>query len=218
MMNKTFDESLLDTAKISMSMLDPEDIIDTTSEEFEQLRREQQGCHNELTNREDFPFNIASLTIETIEGQNKYDNIEGKIKDVYIKGKEHSLIYNSDICLLSLEKGEPTMYAVEYNPQKIIFYPTPDKIYNINIRYYDTKNVINSKGEADYVITTGSTLKMPSSVQHLYWDALEYYLLACHIKKLSNPRYEPTIKIANDRWNLFKKAAKAVDSDTYLVI
>lgn len=59
---------------------------------------------------------------------------------------------------------------------------------------------------------------MPKFVQHLYWDALEYYLLACHIKKLSNPRYEPTMKIANDRWNLFKKAAGAVNCDTYLVI
>lgn len=217
-MNKTFDESLLDTAKISMSMLDPEDIIDTSSEEFEQLRREQQGCHNELTNREDFPFNIKNSTIETIEGQNKYDSVEGKIKDLYIIGDEYNLTYNSDICLLSLKQGKPTMYAVEYNPQKIVFYPTPDKIYNINIRYYDTKNVINSDGEASYIITTGATLNMPKSVQHLYWDALEYYLLACHIKKLSNPRYEPTMKIANDRWNLFKKAAKTVDSDTYFVI
>lgn len=217
-MTKTFDESLLDTAKISMSMLDPEDIIDTTSEEFEQLRREQQGCHNELTNREDFPFNITSLTIKTRDGQHIYNSVDGKIKDAYIEGKDYKLVYNSEIHLLSLKKGEPTMYAVEYNPQTIIFYPTPDKTYNINIRYYDTKNVINSKGEADYVITTGSTLKMPKFVQHLYWDALEYYLLASHIKKRSNPRYEPTMKIANDRWNLFKKAAGAVNCDTYLVI
>lgn len=217
-MAKTFDESLLDTAKISMSMLDPEDIIDPSSEEFEQLRREQQGCHNELTNREDFPFNIANSIIATIEGQNKYDNVEGKIKDIHIEGEEYNLKYNPNIKYLSSQTGRPTMFTVEYNPQKIIFYPSPDKVCNINIRYYDTKNVINSNGEADYIITTGSTLKMPQNVQHLYWDALEYYLLACHIKKLSNPRYEPTIKIANDRWNLFKKAAKTVDSDTYFVI
>ncbi len=217
-MTKTFDESLLDTAKISMSMLDPEDIIDTSSEEFEQLRREQQGCHNELTNREDFPFNITNSIIATIEGQNIYDNVEGKIKDIHIEGEEYNLKYNPNIKYLSSQTGRPTMFTVEYNSQKIIFYPSPDKVYNINIRYYDTKNVINSNGEADYIITTGSTLKMPQNVQHLYWDALEYYLLACHIKKLSNPRYEPTIKIANDRWNLFKKAAKTVDSDTYFVI
>lgn len=99
--------------------------------------------------------------------------------------------------------------VIEYEPGKCLEYENS---------YYDTKNVINSKGEADYVITTGSTLKMPKFVQHLYWDALEYYLLACHIKKLSNPRYEPTMKIANDRWNLFKKAAGAVNCDTYLVI
>ena len=45
-MGKTFDQSLIDTATISMSMIDPEDMQDTSSEEFASLRRIQQGCHS----------------------------------------------------------------------------------------------------------------------------------------------------------------------------
>ena len=33
-MGKTFDQSLIDTAVISMSMIDPDDMADTSSEEF----------------------------------------------------------------------------------------------------------------------------------------------------------------------------------------
>lgn len=63
----------------------------------------------------------------------------------------------------------------------------------MNIRYYDTKNVINSKGKTDYVILIVSTLKMPKFIQHLL-QYLEIYLLACHIKKLLNLCYEATIE------------------------
>ena len=65
-MGKTFDQSLIDTAVISMSMIDPDDMADTSSEEFISLRRIQQGCHSELSNREDFPFNKSKYLILTI--------------------------------------------------------------------------------------------------------------------------------------------------------
>ena len=45
-MGKTFDQSLIDTATISMSMIDPEDMQDTSSEEFASLRRIQQQLHH----------------------------------------------------------------------------------------------------------------------------------------------------------------------------
>ena len=68
-MAKTFDQSLIDTARISMSMLDIDDISDTSSEEFESLRREQQGCHNELTHREEFPFGTYTKTLKTTQNK-----------------------------------------------------------------------------------------------------------------------------------------------------
>ena len=64
-MGKTFDQSLIDTATISMSMIDPEDMMDTSSEEFLSLRRIQQGCHSELCNRTDFPCKKADKVIKT---------------------------------------------------------------------------------------------------------------------------------------------------------
>lgn len=138
-MGKTFDQSLIDTANIPMSMIDPEDMMDTSSEEFVSMRRVQQGCHSELTNREDFPFE-------------------------------------------------------------------------------DRKNVIDTDGKASYTITIGSTLQMPERVQHLYFDALEYRVLYENTRKQSNPRWQPTLQLFNEKWQVFLRASRESNSDTYFII
>lgn len=140
-MGKTFDQSLIDTAVISMSMIDPEDMADTTSEEFISMRRIQQGCHNELSNREDFPFNKFTKTIQTSKGQNAYSLPDGKVKDVRLSNNNNinKLNYDADISLLSNSTGVPDRYTVTYNPNKLKFYPTPDKSYNINVLYLNKK-------------------------------------------------------------------------------
>lgn len=212
-MGKTFDQSLIDTANIPMSMIDPEDMADTSSEEFISLRRVQQGAHNELTNRVDFPFNRATKIIKTIPKQNTYSMVEGTILDAYIQG-DLELEYNEDILMLDEVKGKPTKYCLTYNPNKIVLYPTPDKAYNIKIVYNNTKNVVYEDETTGYEIKVGSTLKMLERVQHLYFDALEYYVLSENMRKQSNPRWQPTIAIFEEKWKIFLRACQGSDYKT----
>lgn len=218
-MGKTFDQSLIDTAVISMSMIDPEDMQDTSSEEFISLRRIQQGCHSELSNREDFPFNKYTKTIQTVADQKEYATPSGTIKSIWVQGNTKTMTYDPNIHLLAERKGNPTTYGIMNNPETLVFYPTPDKVYNVDITYNDTKNVINSvTGKESFDITIGSTLKMPERVQHLYFDALEYRVLFEYMRKQSNPRWQPTEQLFNEKWKVFLRSCKSTDTETYFSI
>ena len=215
-MGKTFDQSLIDTATIPMSMIDPEDMEDTTSEEFKSMRRVQQGCHTELTNREDFPFNKYTKTIQLSKGQSSYSLPEGRIVKVKISNGSNinELPYKEDISLLGGAVSMPDRFTVTYNPNKIKFYPTPDKSYNVSIDYVSTKNVLLTDNSYSYNIQIGSTLKMPEQFQHLYFDALEYYVLATNMRKQSNPRWQPTLDIFEKKWQTFLRGCTTVESET----
>lgn len=219
-MGKTFDKSLIDTATIPMSMIDPEDMQDTTSEEFISMRRVQQGCHTELTNREDFPFNKYTKTVQLSKNQALYSLPEGRILEVKINvGNDiNKLLYAQNIDLFGTATGTPNLYSVKYNPTKLKLFPVPDKTYNISIDYNSTKNVILTNGDYSYTIEIGSTLRMPEQFQHLYFDALEYYVLATNMRKQSNPRWQPTLEIFRQRWNAFLRGSKPIDSESYFVI
>lgn len=217
-MGKTFDQSLIDTANIPMSMIDPEDMQDTSSEEFIGLRRVQQGCHTELCNREDYPFNSSVETIKTIIGEKEYIAPDGVIKSIWLKGASKPLKYNSNIEFLGDTSGNVSVYGIKYNPERIIFYPTPNKIDTFDIIYNDTKNVIDTQGNLGYEIKVGSTLKMPERIQHLYFDALEYRVLFEHMRKQSNPRWQPTEQLFNEKWKVFLKNCKPTDTETYFTI
>ena len=219
-MGKTFDQSLIDTANIPMSMIDPEDMADTTSEEFVSMRRVQQGCHSELTNREDFPFNKFSKTIQTSKGQDAYSLPDGRVIKVKIANNNsvNQLLYSDDITILGNQKGCPEMFSVTYNPTRLRLYPIPDKNYNVSVDYNSTKNVILTDNTYSYTISVGSTLRMPEQFQHLYFDALEYYVLATNMRKQSNPRWQPTLEIFKQKWNIFLRGCKAVDTETVFTI
>lgn len=219
-MGKTFDQSLIDTATIPMSMIDPEDMADTSSEEFTSLRRVQQGCHTELTNREDYPFNRYTKNIQTSKGQATYSMPDGMVLEVRLKNNNSvtKLPYASDVELLGDNKGTPDRYTVKFNPMKIKFYPIPDKILSVQIDYNSTKNVILANGDYSYNIEIGSYLRMPEQYQHLYFDALEYYVLACNMRKQSNPRWQPTLQIFEKRWDVFLRGTRTQDSETIFTI
>jgi hypothetical protein len=59
---------------------------------------------------------------------------------------------------------------------------------------------------------------MPEQYQHLYFDALEYYVIAENVRKVSNARYEPTLAIFNDKWKIFLRGCQAVESETIFTI
>lgn len=216
-MGKTFDQSLIDTAVISMSMIDPEDIADTSSEEFISLRRIQQGCHSELCNRKDFPFKEHNKTIKTKVGQSEYANPGGTIVSLWVKGNTKKMTYDKNIRLLREANGNPTTYGVNSN-DKIVLYPTPDKVYEVDITYNSTKNVIDTDGNYSYTITVGSTLDIPERVQHLYFDALEYRVLFEYMRKVTNPRLDETEQLFESKWQAFLDASRTVDSETYFMI
>lgn len=215
-MAKTFDQSLIDTAQISMSMLDVDDIADTTSEEFASLRREQQGCHNELTHRDDFPFGFYVKRLSIQADKNSYGLPTGQVKEVWLNGKQ--LTYIDNYLEFDDKEGKPKYYAVSENPEKLILYPTPTEGGYIQIKYYDDRFVEDINGDYQWEISIGSTLRMPENVQHLYFDALEYFLLADHIKKVTNARWQPTMQIAQARWKVFLNGAKKTDNETYFRI
>jgi len=219
-MGKTFDQSLIDTANIPMSMIDPEDMADTSSEEFVSMRRVQQGCHSELSNREDFPFNNYTKTIQLSKGQNTFSMPEGKIVQIRLSNGNsiYELKYNPDLSMLEDKTGKPEMYTISYNPNKVKFYPAPDKNYTVSIDYISTKNVILTNGQYAYEIEKGSTLRMPEQFQHLYFDALEYYVLYENMRKVSNSRWQPTYEIFKQKWATFLRGTKAVDFETVFTI
>lgn len=219
-MGKTFDQSLIDTANINMSMIDPDDMQDTNSEEFKSMRRIQQGCHNELTNKEEFPFNKYKKIIQTQKKQALYSMPEGLIKKVTISSGNQitQLKYDDNFEMYGDSVGKPELFTVTNNPYKLKLYPVPDKTYTVQIEYISTKNVILSDGSYSYDIAVNSTLRMPEQYQHLYFDALEYYVLAVNMRKVSNPRYEPTLAIFRERWNTFIKSTKPVDAETIFTI
>jgi hypothetical protein len=219
-MGKTFDQSLIDTANIPMSMIDPEDMEDNTSEEFISMRRVQQGCHSELSNREDFPFNKFTKTIQTSKGQSTYSLPEGRIVKVRIANGNsiYELKYDADISMKTESSSMPELFTVTYNPNKIKLYPIPDKNYNISIDYISTKNVLLTDNTNSYIIEVGSTLRMPEQFQHLYFDALEYYVLATNMRKQSNPRWQPTLEIFREKWKIFLNGCRTVESETRFTI
>lgn len=218
-MGKTFDQSLIDTANIPMSMIDPEDMEDKTSEEFISLRRVQQGCHQELSNREDFPFNKFTKTIQTSKNLQTYSLPEGRVIKVKLFNNGVSTLkYDNNLDMYSDIKGTPYKFEVVYNPNKIKFYPTPDKSLKIQVDYINTKNVILPDDTYSYIIENNSTLRMPEQYQHLYFDALEYYVLAENMRKVSNARYEPTLAIFQEKWKIFLRGCQAVESETIFTI
>lgn len=219
-MGKTFDQSLIDTAVISMSMIDPEDMEDTTSEDFISLRRIQQGCHSELSNREDFPFNKYTKNIQLTKNTQAYNLPDGRITQVRLSNGNniYELEHYPDMALLNESNGMPDRYSISYNPNKIKFYPIPDNTYNVAIDYNSTKNVILEDGTLSYIIEVNSTLKMPEQFQHLYFDALEYFILYEYMRKVSNPRFEPTYRIFQEKWSTFLRGCKPVDSETRFMI
>lgn len=217
-MGKTFDQSLIDTATIPMSMIDPEDMQDNTSEEFTSLRRIQQGAHNELSNREDFPFNILTKTLSTKYGQNAYPIVDGRIKRIISQDDNSELEYVEDFLDFGNQEGKPQYYTMTENPEKLKLYPTPNGLYTLDIEFYNTKNVIPQGGGSSYIITNGSTLRMPERFQHLYFDALEYYVLYQYMRKASNPRFEPTYRIFTEKWQTFLRGSKTVESETRFTI
>lgn len=215
-MGKTFDQSLIDTANIPMSMIDPEDMADKTSEEFISMRRVQQGCHSELTNREDFPFSTYTKTLKTSKGQNIYPMVDGRVKDVYCNNSK--LQFVSDFRSLgSSDNGVPRYFTIQSNPEKIKVFPAPDTGYNLEIEYISTKNVILKDDSYSYTIENDSTLRMPERVQHLYFDALEYYVLATNMRKQSNPRWQPTLEIFREKWRIFLRGCNSYDKKARIV-
>ena len=215
-MGKTFDQSLIDTATISMSMIDPEDMQDTSSEEFASLRRIQQGCHSELCNRADFPYKKKDKTFTTQADISNYEAPEGTIIELWVNGNTKKMTYDPNIRLLREAKGNPTTYG--FKSDELVLYPTPDKEYEIDVTYNNTKNVIDTLGNLSYIITIGSTLDMDDDVQHLYFDALEYRVLYEYMRKVSNPRLEVTLSLFNEKWQTFLNASSVVDSETYFAI
>ena len=112
-MGKTFDQSLIDTATISMSMIDPEDMQDTSSEEFASLRRIQQGCHSELCNRADFPCKKADKTFKTSANKSDYALPSGTIQSIWVKGNTKKMTYDPNIKLLRPTNGNPTTWGIK---------------------------------------------------------------------------------------------------------
>ena len=219
-MGKTFDQSLIDTATISMSMIDPEDMQDTSSEEFASLRRIQQGCHSELCNRSDFPCKKADKTFKTSANKSDYALPSGTIQYIWVKGNTKKMTYDPNIKLLRPTNGNPTTWGIK-DSKTMTFYPIPDKTYEVTVTYNSTKNILDKDGLESYTITVGSTLNnkfVSDDLQHLYFDALEYRVLYEYMRKVSNPRLSETEDLFNDKWQAFLNASRVVDTETYFAI
>lgn len=95
-------------------------------------------------------------------------------KGVTIKG--FTLEYDNKIPFYDCEqKGMPQKYYID-NKDNIIFYPLPDKEYNVKLETYNTLPVIDDNNNLkSYFSSATDTINIPERLEDLFIDCLTYF-------------------------------------------
>lgn len=218
-MAKTFQEIQTDIAYIFRSTVDPDDMTDTSSEEYLNLASSCYTVAMRLLNQYTFDFCVEKEKFVTTPNVSTYDGVEGQIIDngLLLTGNSQPLELDVNGDLLTEAKGTPQKFWFD-REEKIVLYPTPDKEYNITVKYKDMKYFLGADGVPILEPTPTSTLRMPERLQPAFIDWLKYETLVNYIKNLTKPRYQPLIDEANKLRLAFLKLANSYSEPARMVL
>lgn len=159
------------------SMFDAE--IESEDEFESSLLSSIQKAMTELWCAYPYPFRYKTHDIATISGVSSYDMPDGNIikktignvQKYSVKLKNHYLEYLSDLSVVDDSSSIPEYFYIQND--KIIFFPVPDDIYNIEIDYItlcigkdeNGNNIFNLKKGSDYI-------NIPPKYEALFTNAL----------------------------------------------
>lgn len=182
------------------------------SEDSLSAKAELNSALRYLINREDFPFRAKEQPIMAISGISNYNPPIGQIASIYNTDTRETLLFVGDGSKYDkTATGEPSAYWIDYNNpnSKIRLYPIPDKTYNFNIVYNQFKPVKDTDGTLKFEFTKEDDfINMPSTLEFLFMDCLVLMTMAQNNKDEQDENYRPTLNEFEERWRVFKKAAK----------
>lgn len=85
------------------------------------------------------------------------------------------IIFDREIPFYDMQTGAPERYFIN-NQDKIIFYPTPDKKYNLTLETYSTMPVVDKDNTSKSTFTEQTdTINIPERLEGLFIDCLNYF-------------------------------------------
>lgn len=109
-----------------------------------------------LWNSYKFTFRDKKYTLKTVAGKAEYSRPNGNIvkktvggRSVYgIRYGKNFLSYNPDYEILEEKEGEPESFCMLND--KICIYPTPDKVYDLNVEYLSFEAACDKDGNTKF--------------------------------------------------------------------
>ncbi|MCQ2975126.1 MAG: hypothetical protein MJ211_10020 [Bacteroidales bacterium] len=219
-MAKTFLDIRLMLADVYMSNIDPDDMV-SGEEEKDQVIRSLNSTHTELMGKYPYSFLDTTTTLITEEGQSVYGSVSGQIaKNGIILLTDNAtkvLEYKEDAFILESKEGEPEYFYFAEN-EKIILYPTPDKEYEIIIKFHDSRYAIDTSEEPTNEYADDNTINMPERLQDIYIEWLLYQTLGDYMRNQSKPRWQPTLQIAENKKNVFLNMLSPYDGSLRFIV
>lgn len=220
-MAKTFQEIQADIANIFRSTIDPDDMQLSNQNEEEYLNVAS-SCYTEalrMLNENDFEFNINTTSFVTAENENTYNAVAGQILENGITFQDNGeiLIYDKNEHWLKKQLGKPQKYWFD-NDENIVLFPTPNKNYNLIVKFKDMKYFLDENDKPQYTPAPTSTLKMPERLQQPFIEWLKYETLANYIKNVTKPRYEPIKEKAYQLKLAFIKLANPCNDKARMIL
>lgn len=167
----------------------------------------------------DFPFKEGIKTTKTVNNKANYNIPYGQIQDVIVD--KQKLVYKPDNDDLDkTEKGKPKYYWIDYkNPDsRLMLNPVPDNNYQLEIKYSKLEPVMDSDFNTKYEFEYATDiLNMPDNIAYYFMDCLILKTMEQNNKDDQDENYAPIIKEFNERWNVFKKMAKPVKTETRIL-
>jgi hypothetical protein len=191
------------------------------SDDSLQARTELNGALRYLLNLEDFPFRAKEKQFAAMGGIAEYSLPVGQVASVYDIDTLNTLIFVGDSKNYDKEAtGQPSHYWINYNnpKAKLRLYPIPDDTYNMSVIYNQFRPVKDADdGSLKFEFTKGNDyINLPADLEFLFMDCLVLKTMEQNNKDQQDENYQPTINEFNERWRVFKNAAKPVKITPYI--
>ena len=148
-----------------------------------------------------YPFRDRKLKFSTEIGNNEYDTPNGNIVKKTIKGSnvfgikigKTFLDYEPNIEVLEDKTGKPTSFCVQ--GEKIILYPTPDDVYEVEVQYLTYNSSCDKYDEEKQTLEHSKDyINIPEKYETLFLNTLMpltmYYAIASDSDSNSSGYYK----------------------------
>lgn len=126
-----------------------------------------------------FNFRDKKYTLKTVAGKAEYNKPRGNIIKKTIKGRKvygirlgkNFLSYEPDYEVLEDKQGEPQSFCILND--KICLYPTPDKVYELNVEYLTFEAACDEDGNTKFNLEEDTDyINIPEDYEDLFEKAL----------------------------------------------